>query len=81
MTEKVSPAEILAHDRALLRDIEDALANCMKCGNCMEVCPLYKELGRENAVARGKLSLMEGVLKGTLELSANFDAAMAKCVS
>lgn len=81
MTEKITAADIRAQDRELLRDIEDALANCMKCGNCMEVCPLYKELGRENAVARGKLSLMEGVLKGSLALSANFDAAMAKCVS
>ncbi len=81
MTEKISAEEIRAQDRSLLRDIEDALANCMKCGNCMEVCPLYKELGRENAVARGKLALMEGVLQGTLQLSASFDAAMAKCVS
>lgn len=81
MTEKITADDIRAQDSSLLRDIEDALANCMKCGNCMEVCPLYKELGRENAVARGKLSLMEGVLQGTLELSASFDAAMAKCVS
>ncbi len=81
MTEKITAQDIHSQDQALLKDIEDALANCMKCGNCMEVCPLYKEIGRENAVARGKLSLMEGVLKGIIPLSANFDTAMAKCVS
>ncbi len=68
-------------DKALLADIEDAIANCMKCGNCMEVCPLYKELQNETAVARGKLALIEAVLQGRTDISAGFDKRMAMCVS
>lgn len=67
-------------DKELLRDIQDALANCMKCGNCMAVCPIYKEVNKEAAVARGKLALMEGVLSGQLPISGTFDAVMAKCL-
>jgi glycolate oxidase iron-sulfur subunit len=68
-------------DQTLLADLQDALASCMKCGNCMEVCPVYKELGTEASVARGKLALMEGVLSGKLSLSAQFDKMMSLCVS
>ncbi len=33
-------------------------AACVRCGACMAVCPLYGLLGREMAVARGKLNLL-----------------------
>lgn len=81
MTDDITAKDINKHDKELLKDLQDALANCMKCGNCMEVCPVYKELGKESAVARGKLSLMEGVLSGKLGISSNFDKTMAMCVS
>lgn len=77
----VSAEQIREQDQELLKDIQDALANCMKCGNCMEVCPLYKEINRETAVARGKLALMEGVLSGQIPISKNFDKAMGQCLS
>jgi glycolate oxidase iron-sulfur subunit len=70
-----------ANDKKLLADIEDAIANCMKCGNCMEVCPIYKELQNETAVARGKLALIEAVIDGRSDISAGFDKRMAMCVS
>lgn len=76
----IDRAAINEQDKELLTDIQDALANCMKCGNCMEVCPIYKEVNKEAAVARGKLALMEGVLSGKIGLSAGFDSAMAKCL-
>lgn len=81
MTDDITAKDINEHDKELLKDIQDALANCMKCGNCMAVCPIYKELGKENAVARGKLSLMEGVLSGKIGISAEFDKMMSMCVS
>ncbi|QDR82424.1 (Fe-S)-binding protein [Sporomusa termitida] len=68
-------------DKQLLADIEDAIANCMKCGNCMEVCPVYKEIQSEAAVARGKISLIEAVLSGNAQITEGFDARMAMCVS
>jgi glycolate oxidase iron-sulfur subunit len=78
--ESITAREIQDGDKKLLSDIQDALANCMKCGNCMAVCPIYKETGKEASVARGKLALMEGVLSGKLEISAAFDSTLAKCL-
>jgi len=68
-------------NKQLLADLEDAIANCMKCGNCMEVCPIYKELKTESSVARGKLALLEAVLNGQTDITAGFDKRLAMCVS
>lgn len=46
--------------------IEQETIKCMKCGNCQAVCPLYKELKSEQAVARGKVKLTEAVLEKQL---------------
>ncbi|QJW49197.1 4Fe-4S dicluster domain-containing protein [bacterium BFN5] len=81
MTKQITAGDINAHDKELLKDLQDALANCMKCGNCMAVCPIYKETSKESSVARGKISLMEAVLNGTLPISAGFDTIMAKCLN
>ena len=51
-----------------LEEVQDALAKCMKCGNCMAVCPVYQTEKEEAAYARGKLSIAEAVLKGDLDL-------------
>lgn len=71
----------MSDSKKLLAEVEDALANCMKCGNCMEVCPIYKELKTESSVARGKLALMEAVLSGQTDITEGFDKRMAMCVS
>lgn len=81
MTTNMTATTINKQDIKLLTDLQDALANCMKCGNCMAFCPVYKETGKESAVARGKLSLMEGVLSETLPISENFEKAMSMCLS
>ena len=71
----------MSEDKQLLADIAEAVAHCMKCGNCMEVCPIYKELKTESSVARGKLALVEAVLKDEMPLTAGVDARMAMCVN
>lgn len=52
-----------------LKKVEDELVKCMKCGNCMAVCPVYLTEKREAGVARGKISLAEAVLAGKLDLA------------
>jgi len=47
----------------LLRELDDALAVCMRCGLCQAVCPLFAETGREADVARGKLALLDGLIQ------------------
>ncbi|WP_428558496.1 MAG: (Fe-S)-binding protein [Solidesulfovibrio sp. DCME] len=43
----------------LLKQIDDQLVACMRCGMCQAVCPLYGETGLEGHVARGKIALLE----------------------
>ena len=43
----------------LLGELDDQLVNCMRCGMCQSVCPLFAETGREADVARGKIALLE----------------------
>jgi len=43
--------------------IQQELSKCVKCGSCMSVCPIYRQTGREEMVARGKLVLIEHLLQ------------------
>jgi glycolate oxidase iron-sulfur subunit len=43
----------------LLKQIDDQLVACMRCGMCQAVCPIYAETGLEGHVARGKIALLE----------------------
>lgn len=45
----------------LMRELEQQLADCTRCGMCQAVCPLFAETGREADVARGKLALLDGL--------------------
>lgn len=65
----------------ILAQLEDQIANCMRCGNCMEVCPIYKEVKKESGVARGKLAVIEAINKGFLEISTEFTHLMSVCTS
>lgn len=53
---------VFESDEALKRE----LIRCMKCGNCMAVCPVYGTEVKESAVARGKIALGEAYLEGKI---------------
>lgn len=44
-----------------IKELEDDLALCTRCGMCQSVCPLYAETGRESDSARGKFALLDGL--------------------
>ena len=48
---------------ALMRELEDQLVVCMRCGMCQAACPVFEQTGREADVARGKLALLDGLLQ------------------
>ncbi len=50
-----------------LKEIEEDLLRCMKCGFCQSVCPLYIKDGIEPSVARGKLFLIHEIKEGKLK--------------
>lgn len=47
----------------LVRELEDQLSACTRCGMCQTVCPLYRETARESSVARGKLAILGGLME------------------
>ena len=53
----------------LMKELEDQLIVCMRCGMCQAVCPLFTETGREADVARGKLALLDGLFLNRPEAS------------
>ncbi|MDI6854946.1 MAG: (Fe-S)-binding protein, partial [Deltaproteobacteria bacterium] len=54
--------------------------SCVRCGACMTVCPLYGLLGRETAVARGKLNLLEAWQEGRLISNKTFEDIISCCL-
>ena len=49
-------------------NLREELDQCMKCGMCMSVCPVYNAEKDEGAVARGKIVIAEAVLSGDLAI-------------
>jgi glycolate oxidase iron-sulfur subunit len=47
----------------LVRELEEQLAACTRCGMCQAVCPLYRETTQESSVARGKLAILDGLMR------------------
>ena len=45
----------------LMKELDNQLVACMRCGLCQAVCPLFAATGREADVARGKLALLSGL--------------------
>lgn len=48
--------------------VREELDKCMKCGNCMAVCPVYLTDRVEAGVTRGKIAVAEALLSGELSL-------------
>ncbi len=48
--------------------VREELDKCMKCGNCMSVCPVYGADKLETSVTRSKIAVAEAVLDGELDL-------------
>src|SRR5574344_1625360 len=61
-------------------DFKDDIHKCSKCGLCQSVCPVYKVTGNDCAVSRGKFIMLNGVIKGDLELNKNIDKYLDMCL-
>jgi len=57
------------------------MEQCMKCGFCSFVCPVYQEEKIESSVARGKNELLKAVLAGDLELNRQLADRLYKCTA
>lgn len=54
---------------------------CMQCGKCRSVCPVFKEMGNELYVARGKNKLAEKIVSGDLQISKRIKDAVNECLN
>ncbi|OGP70340.1 MAG: (Fe-S)-binding protein [Deltaproteobacteria bacterium RBG_13_60_28] len=64
----------------LVKELEDQLAACMRCGLCQAVCPVFAETGREADVARGKLALLDGLAREILHNPQGVQDRLARCL-
>ena len=64
----------------LMRELEDQLVTCMKCGMCQSVCAVFEETGREADVARGKLALLDGLMGAMFDDPTGVYERLNKCL-
>ncbi|MDO9532961.1 MAG: (Fe-S)-binding protein [Deltaproteobacteria bacterium] len=64
----------------LMRELDDQLVSCMRCGLCQAVCPLFAETGREADVARGKLALLSGLAQEILTNPQGIQDHLSRCL-
>ncbi len=64
----------------LMKELEDQLVTCMRCGLCQAVCPLFAETGREADVARGKLALLDGLAQEILKNPEGVQDHLNRCL-
>lgn len=64
----------------MVKSLEDELVTCMRCGMCQSVCPLYAQTGKETDVARGKLALLDGLMKRIVEDPQGVKERLDKCL-
>ncbi|MCD6584915.1 MAG: (Fe-S)-binding protein [Desulfobacteraceae bacterium] len=51
----------------MMKTLDQAVARCSRCGMCQAVCPLYIVTKNESDVARGKLMLLDGLMRSFFE--------------
>jgi len=62
-----------------LEKLADTVYKCIRCGACRSVCPTFGEMLTETAVARGRMALVEAVMKGELSLTPAFEEIVFGC--
>ena len=64
----------------IIKELEDSIVKCTKCGLCQSVCPVFLELGHESSVARGKIALVEALIQGRLKLTSTLAERIRCCL-
>lgn len=53
---------------------------CIRCGACQAACPIFKEIGVESYVARGKIRMLRAILEGKMDINRNIDELLSYCL-
>ncbi|HKJ64622.1 MAG TPA: (Fe-S)-binding protein, partial [Desulfopila sp.] len=63
-----------------LKDFEEQIRQCVKCGVCQAHCPAYRLSRREGDVARGKVALAASLLDGGVGLEERLEQNIGMCL-
>ena len=56
-----------------LKDYEEDIYKCSRCGLCQSVCPVYQTTLNDCAVSRGKFNILNGVLTARLDMGIHYE--------
>lgn len=62
-----------------LKDYEEDIYKCSRCGLCQSVCPVFNATMNECAVSRGKFNMLNGIIKGELSFSDKIKSYLDLC--
>jgi heterodisulfide reductase subunit D len=58
----------------------DAVANCNRCGFCLQSCPIYLIEKKESAAPRGRNAITRGVIEGRIDFSPETEKSIFTCL-
>ncbi len=64
----------------LVKELEEQVAVCIRCGMCQSVCPLFEQTGKEADVARGKLALLNGLMAQVFKNPEGVNERLNRCL-
>ncbi len=63
-----------------LSTLKEIAEKCVRCGLCQSVCPVFAEIGKEAAVARGKVTLIRNLLSEGIGYSPKLSTYLLQCL-
>ncbi len=63
-----------------VRQLEDQLAVCTRCGMCQANCPLFAQTRKEADVSRGKLALINGLIDQMFDDAKGVNERLGRCL-
>ncbi|WP_045222708.1 (Fe-S)-binding protein [Desulfonatronum thioautotrophicum] len=65
---------------SMLKELDDLLTGCMRCGMCQAQCPVFAQTGKETDVTRGKLALLSGLSDEILKDPEAVNEKLQRCL-